>query len=168
MKGNKSQKATHPKDKHAITTLTDYINKTNDNGYTALHSAVLTGFQHGIEVLIQNNADISITNIENNTLVHTAAINNKVKSIQKVIDTLFSESKEGSFIWKQELQRKNGISYFPVMLATEKSTIKVHNVIPFILTIFRILFRYSNCFPRKLILPSFLKYILKIWYNCIP
>ena len=121
----KSPKAPHSKEKHETTSIADYINKTNNNGYTALHSAVLTGFLHGIEVLIQNNADVTISNNENNTLLHTAAIDNKVKSIRKVTDTLLALSKEGSNTWTQELQRKNGISYIPVMLATEKSIIKV-------------------------------------------
>ena len=86
---------------------------------------MLTGFFHAIEVLIQNTADLSIPNNENNTLLHTSAVNNRVKSIRKVFDTLLSLSEESALILRQELQRKNGLNYIPVMLATEKSTIKV-------------------------------------------
>ncbi|KAI6647614.1 Ankyrin-1-like [Oopsacas minuta] len=105
--------------------LTDYINTANNAGYTAIHLAVDFTFSLGIEVLIQKGGDVTISNNENNTLLHSAAINNKAKSLRIVSDTLRGISKEGIFTWKQELQRKNGIGYIPVMLATEKSSIKI-------------------------------------------
>lgn len=105
--------------------LSTYIDTVNDTGHTAIHLAVNSTFLPGIEVLLQKGADVTIPNKENNTLLHSAAIDNRAKSLRKLSESLRAISKEGNYTWKQELQRKNGISYIPVMLATEKTTIKV-------------------------------------------
>ena len=98
--------------------------------------------------MLQKGADVTIPNKENNTLLHSAAIDNRAKSLRKLSETLLAISKEGNFTWKQELQRKNGISYTPVMLATDKATIKVSKCIVWYACInwYKLRFRDSQAF----------------------
>ena len=99
--------------------LSTYLDTVNDTGH------ISTRYRR----IATEGADVTIPNKENNAILHSAAIDNRAKSLRKLSEILLAISKEGNFTWKQELQRKNGISYTPVMLATDKATIKVNTCI---------------------------------------
>ncbi|KAI6653575.1 Serine/threonine-protein phosphatase 6 regulatory ankyrin repeat subunit A-like isoform X1 [Oopsacas minuta] len=100
------------------------INQKNDYTETSLHVCLRKENLDCLNMLLRNNANISIEDKYGNSVVHTAALRNRDDALKEMLHTML-EKEEGLNEWQSVLKNCNKKRLIPAALATEIPVVEV-------------------------------------------
>ena len=94
------------------------LDQKNDFTETPLHVCLRKDNFDCLQLLIRNNASISVKDKYGNTVVHTAALRNKVDGLKEMM-SVFEDDEGRMQEWQDVLKIENKKNLVPAALATE-------------------------------------------------